>query len=112
MFGKEPDYSLIRTTSKDALKRTALLACNNDIKMATEIYDFFVKDLKDMPDYDPIMPSTFDQVKETAISAFQWGKQNQDEIIGAINMVLTIFGKEPIGMPPVAPIETPPPPVA
>ena len=39
LFGKEYDYSIIRTTSKDALKRTALIVSGNDIKKAEEIYE-------------------------------------------------------------------------
>ena len=112
MFGKEPDFSLIRTTSKEAIKRTALMACGNDIKKATEIYDFFVKDIPDLPATDPIMPSTLDQVKETAVSVFQWGKDNQDQIIGGINFILKMIGKNPIGLPATL-VEMPPaPPIA
>ena len=109
-IGKEPDFSLIRTTSKEAIKRTALMACNNDIKKASEIYDFFAKDMPDLPDRDPIMPSTFDQVKDTAVSLFQWGRDNQDQIIGGINMVLQLMGKQPLGVPPVT-VEVPPAPI-
>jgi hypothetical protein len=108
MFGREPDYSIIRTTSKEAIKRTALLACGNDIKKATEIYDFFVKDMPNLPDTDPVLPSTFDQVKETAMSIFQWGEANQDKIIGGINLVLQMIGKQPLG---AAPIDIVPPPI-
>ena len=109
MFGKDYDYSLIRTTSKEALKRSALLVCGNDIKKATELYDFFVKDMPDLPTTDPVLPSTFDQVKDTALGIMRWGEQNQDKIIGVINWVLSAMGKTPV---PSAPIEVPPvPPV-
>jgi len=106
IFGKEPDFSLIRTSSKEALLRSALLACNNDIKKASEICDYVTKMLPNMPDTDPIMPSTLDQVKETAVSVFQWGRENQDQIVGGINMVLKLLGKQPLGVPP-APVEMP-----
>lgn len=109
MFGKDYDFSLIRTSSKEALKRTALLATNYDIKKASEIYDYFAKDMPNLPDTDPILPTAYDQVKETAVSIFKWGQQNQDTIIGAVNMVLSAFGKSPITMPTI-PIETPPAP--
>lgn len=112
LFGKEPDYSLIRTTSKDALKRTALMAANNDIKKATEIYEFFMKDMPGIPDFEPVQPTTFNQIKDTAVQIFQWSRDNQDQIVGTINMVLQMMGKDPIGMPPtVVPTEVPPPPI-
>lgn len=84
------------------------MACNNDIKKATEIYEYFAKDMPNLPDIDPVLPSTFDQVKETAVSIFQWGRENQDQIVGGINMLLQIFGKQPISMPSI-PTEVPPP---
>lgn len=108
MFGREYDYSLIRTSSKEALKRSALMVCGNDIRKATELYEFFVKDMPNLPDTDPVLPNTFDQIKDTAVSVFQWGEQNQDKIIGAINMVLSMLGKNPVG---TAPVEVPPAPI-
>ena len=108
MFGREYDFSLIRTSSKEALLRSALLASNNDIKKASEICDYVTKMLPNLPDTDPVLPSTFDQVKETAMSLFQWGRENQDQIVGVTNMVLQMFGKQPIGMPTI-PTEVPPP---
>ena len=42
MFGRPKiDITLIQTTSKDALKRTALFACGGDVKAAEEIYNFY-----------------------------------------------------------------------
>lgn len=109
MFGKEYDFSLIRTSSKEALKRSALMVSGNDIKKATEIYDFFVKDIQ-LPDTDPILPSTFEQIKQTAVGALQWGEQNQDKILGITNFILSALGKNPIGITPAVPTEMPPAP--
>lgn len=108
LFGKEYDFSLIRTSSKEALLRSALMICGNDIKKASEICDYVTKMLPNLPDTDPVLPSTFDQVKETAVNVLQWGRENQDQIVGGINMVLQLFGKQPLGMPTV-PTEVPPP---
>ena len=109
MFGREYDFSLIRTSSKEALLRSALLASNNDIKKASEICDYVTKMLPNLPDTDPIMPSTFDQVRETAVSIFQWGRDNQEQIIGGVNMFLKLIGKQPLGVT-AAPVEMPPAP--
>jgi hypothetical protein len=108
LFGKEYDFSLIRTSSKEALLRSALLASNNDIKKASEICDYVTKMLPNLPDTDPVLPSTFDQVKDTAVSILQWGRENQDQIVGGINMIMQLMGKQPIGVPTV-PAEVPPP---
>lgn len=108
LFGKEYDFSLIRTSSKEALLRSALLASNNDIKKASEICDYVTKMLPNLPDTDPVLPSTFDQVKDTAVSILQWGRENQDQIVGGINLIMQLMGKKPIGVPPVV-TEVPPP---
>jgi hypothetical protein len=108
LFGKEYDFSLIRTSSKEALLRSALMICGNDIKKASEICDYVTKMLPNLPDTDPVLPSTFDQVKETAANIIKWGRDNQDQIVGVTNMVLQLFGKQPIGVPAV-PTEVPPP---
>ena len=107
MFGRDYDYSLIRTTSKDALKRTALMASGNDIKKAMEIYDFFAKDLPNMPDYDPVQPSSLEQIRDTAVQVFKWGQENKEQVQGFVSMLMQLFGR------PVAsvPVETPPPPI-
>ena len=109
LFGKEYDFSLIRTSSKEALLRSALLASGNDIRKATEICDYVTKMLPNLPDTDPIMPSTLDQVKDTAVNVFRWGEQNQDKLIGGINFVLRMMGRDPIGGVPAMPTEVPPP---
>ena len=113
MFGREYDFSLIRTTSKEALKRTALVVANYDIKKANEIYDYFAKDMPDLPTVEPAMPNAFDQFKTTAANMIQWGSQNQDMIVGAINTVLGMMGKNPISFPvaAAASVEVPPAPL-
>ena len=110
MFGRDYDFSLIQTTSKTALLKSALLASNNDIRKASEICDYVTKMLPNLPETDPVLPSTFDQVKETALNLMQWGKENQDQIVGGINMLLQLMGKKPLGAPSV-PVEVPPPPI-
>lgn len=84
--------SLIRTTSKDTLKRTALLACGGDVKAATEIYEFFVKDMESMPDYDAVPPSFMDQAKATLGDVFGFVDANQDKLIGAWNIIQQMRG--------------------
>lgn len=111
MFGREYDFSVIKTSSKEALLRSALLASNNDIKKASEICDYVTKMLPNLPDTDPVLPSTFEQMRDTALGIFQWGQAHQDQIVGVTNIVLQMMGKQPLTVP-VAPIETPPPPIA
>ena len=99
LFVKDYDYSLIQTTSKEALKRSALVVANYDIKKASEIYDYFAKDMPDLPTTEPVMPSSYEQLKNNATDILRWGNENQDNIVGTINMVLRLLGKKPIGIP-------------
>ena len=93
LFGKEYDFSLIRTSSKEALLRTALSASGNDIKKATEIVEYFTKQLPSMPEVDPVAPSTFEQMRDTALGLINWGKENQDQIMSVISFARQFIGK-------------------
>jgi hypothetical protein len=107
MFGKPKyDMTLIQTTSKDALKRTALFACGGDVKAAKEIYDFFVQDMPNMPDYDTIPPSFMDQAKSTIGELFGFVDANQDKLIGAWNIIQQMRGGGAV-TPPSAPTNLP-----
>ena len=110
IFRTDYDFSLIRTSSKEALLRSALLACNNDIKKASEICDYVTKMLPNLPDTDPVVPSSFEQMRDTAVQVFQWGQEHQDQIVGVINVVQQLLGKQPISIPPTI-TEVPPPPL-
>lgn len=106
IFSKNYDVSLLRTTSKDSLKRSALFMCNGDIKAATEIYDFFVKDMPNMPDFDPPQTSFIDQAKTTIGEVFGFMDANQDKLIGAWNIIQQMRGGGHI--PPTTPTNLPP----
>lgn len=93
MFGRPKiDMTIIQTTSKDTLKRTALFACGGDVKAAKEIYDFFVQDMPNMPDYDIMPPSFMDQAKSTIGSVLGWVDENQDKLVGYWNIIQQMRG--------------------
>jgi hypothetical protein len=107
MFGKPKiNMALIQTTSKDTLKRTALFACGGDIKAAEEIYDFFVKDMPNMPDYDVVPPSFMDQAKNTIGGVLGWVDENQDKLVGYWNIIQQMRGGG-IVTPPTPPTDLP-----
>ena len=87
MFGREYDFSLIRTSSKEALLRSALMVSGNDIRKASEICDYVTKMLPNLPDTDPVVPSSFEQMRDTAVQLIDWGREHQDQIEGVINIV-------------------------
>lgn len=107
MFGRPKlDITLIQTTSKDALKRSALFASSGDVKQAEEIYNFFAKDMPNMPDYDAIPPTFMEQAKSTIGGVLGWVDENQDKLVGYWNIIQQMRGGGSI--PPSAPTNLPP----
>lgn len=96
---------MLQTTSKDALKRSALFACGGDIKQATEIYEFFIKDMPNMPDYDSIQPTFMEQAKDTIGGVLGWVDQNQDKLMGYWQLIQSFRNG---GGAPAAPANIPP----
>lgn len=91
-------------TSKMSLKMSCIRACGNDIKAASELYDFFIKDMPSIPDFDVAPPSTMQQITEGAKKIFGWIDNNQDKIAGYYNLIQQMRGK----MTATAPIQAPP----
>ena len=75
----------IRPTSKATLKIQCLFACKGDINEALKLYDYFAKDMPELPDYDPIQPSWVDNTKETLNGLVGWFKENQDTLAQSID---------------------------
>lgn len=107
LFGK-PNYDLnmLRTTSKDALKRSALMMCEGDIKKATEIYEFFIKDVESMPDFDTPPTPFLEQAKSTVGEVFGFLDENKDKLMGAWEFIKSMRGG---GGTPAAPASPLPP---
>lgn len=110
MFGRNDiDINMIVTTSKMALKASCIRACNNDVDKAERLYDFFIKDIKDIPDFDIQPPSAFEQIKTIAGDVFGWVEQNQGKLLDAYNMFQSIRGGQPFNVPSGGPVEGVPP---
>ena len=96
----------INPTSKASLKMQCLLVSNGDIDKAERLYDFMAKDMPDLPMFDPVQPTTLQQVKQTAAETFGWINENQDTIMNWVGMIRGMFGKgaSPAGAPPQGPL--------
>lgn len=100
MFGRNDiDMNMIVTTSKMALKASCIRACNNDVDKAEKLYDFFVKDIKDIPDFDVRPPSALEQIKTMAGDVFGWVEQNQGKLLDAYNVFQSIRGGQSLNVP-------------
>lgn len=95
----------IRPSSKISLKQQCLIVSKGDLEMATKMYDYFAKDIDDLPTYDIIPPSTMQQVKDGAIQTFSWLNNNQDQVMNWIGIIKQMFGNGGNGG--VPPTQTP-----
>ena len=103
---------MIVPTSKMALKTSCLRACNNDIDKAERLYEFYAKDIADLPDFDIMPPNTFQQAKDMISNTLSWIDNNQDKIVGYYNIFQHMRGGQPLTLPTnPAPIRTDIPPI-
>ena len=73
-------------TSKMQLKRVCLAYHRGDTKKAQEMYDYYAKDI-DLPDTDPVTPTTFEQVKNGALGLVGFIRDNQNELLQGYNIL-------------------------
>lgn len=96
---------MIVPTSKMALKTSCMQACGGDIDKAEKLYDYYIKGISELPDFDPIRPSTFEQVKAMAGDIFGWLDQNGEKVSGLLQMIrgaaAPAAGTPPPGVPPI-----------
>lgn len=102
------DIDMIVTTSKMSLKASCIRACNNDVEKAERLYDYFIKDIKDIPDFDVKPPSAMEQIRNITGDVFGWVEKNQGKLIDAYNLFQSIRGGQPINIP-TGPVEGVPP---
>lgn len=75
-----------------------LIICKADIEEANKLYDFFAKDMPDLPDYDPAPQTWVDNTKDAANGIMAWIKQNQDtlsQVYGFIQQIIAKRGQLP-----------------
>lgn len=82
----------LKPTSKATLKMQCLVICKADIDEATKLYDFFARDMPDLPDYDPAPQTWVDETKDVAGSFFNWIKENQNTLAGGYEMIRQMTG--------------------
>lgn|GEM_PF-1896269 len=101
----------LKPTSKATLKMQCLVICKADIDEATKLYDFFARDMPDLPDYDPAPPTWVDSTKDVAGSFFKWIKENQNTLAGGYEMIRQMTGGKlpPLTLPTLNPVPEPAP---
>lgn len=93
---KKEMIQAIKPTSKTSLKTQCLLMANGDVEKAERLYDFFIKDMQDLPMFDLVQPSTTSQIKEMITNGFSWANENQDLIMKWVEFGKSLIAKKPI----------------
>ena len=83
----------IRPTSKSTLKMQCLFVCKGDIDEASRLYDYFAKDMPELPDYDPVQPTWVDSTKDVAGSFVKWIGNNRNGIMQGYEIIRAMTGK-------------------
>lgn len=101
----------IRATSKSSLKLQCLFCAKGDLKEAKELYDFFVGDMPELPDHDPVPPTWQQSTAQTVNGIMAWVKENQDTLAQAYDFIQGIIKRRGASEPIAPAIETQLPPI-
>lgn len=93
--------SAMRPTSKATLKMQCLMVCKGNIDEALKLYDFFSRDMPNLPDFDPVPPTWQQNTAQTINSIMAWMKENGGTIQQAYSMVQQIIANK--GVLPITP---------
>ena len=89
----------IRPTSKATLKMQCIFATKGDIDEANKLYDYFAKDMPELPDYDPVPQTWVDNTKDAVNGLMGWVKENQGTLAQAYDFIRGIVQSRT--MPPI-----------
>ena len=92
----------IKPTSKATLKLQCLFICKGDIEESGKLYDYFAKDMPNLPDFDPAPPTWVDNTKSTVNGLMGWIKENQDTLAQGYEFISTLIANRGM-LPSIAP---------
>ena len=92
---------MLRPTSKASLKTTCLLMANGDIEKAEKLYDFYARDMQDMPLYDPPTPTWMDNTKDSLSSLFSFLGNHKDSLSQGYEIIRAMFNARGANLPPL-----------
>ena len=81
----------IKPTSKATLKMQCLFACKGNIDESSKLYDYFAKDMPELPDYDPVPATWVDNTKDMANGIMGWISQNKDTLAQGYEFIRQIL---------------------
>lgn len=92
---------MIKPTSKATLKSTCLLISNGDVEKAERLYDFYVKDMPDLPAFDQPEPTWVDNTKSTLNGLFSFLGEHKDGLSQGYEIIRSILNARGSNLPPL-----------
>ena len=99
---------MLPPTSKMTLKMSCMAACKSNVSEAEKLYDFFMKDIADLPDFDVPKPSVLQQVRSGADDLFSWINAHGEDIARGWNFIQAIRNGGTLPMTTVPSVDVPP----
>jgi hypothetical protein len=110
MFGKRKKMERMaqmiqayKPTSKASLKQYCLLVAQGNVDEATKLYDFFMRDMEDLPMFDPIPPTWIDSAKKSVAGIFDLINENKDGLAQGYEILRGIMSARGKNLPPITP---------
>lgn len=80
-------------TSKASLKIQCLQAAKFDVSEAEKLYNFMIKDMEDLPNFEPQKQSVVMQTKDIIVDGFKWANDNQEQIFNWVGFIKGLLNK-------------------
>ena len=103
-----------RPTSKASLKQFCLVATQCKVEEAEKLYDFLIKDMEDLPMFDPEPKTWVDNTKSAVGDILGFIKENQDTLAQGYELIRSIAAARGKNLPSIGgavPPSTPLPPI-
>ena len=82
----------LQPTSKTSLKNQCMVLAGGDIEKAERIYDFYTRDVPDLPTVDPPPPTWVDNTKKTVSGFMKWANDNPNAVSGIYQVLQSLSG--------------------
>lgn len=93
---------MLRPTSKASLKTQCLLLANCDIEKAERLYDYYAKDMPELPMFDAPTPTWVDNTKDTLNGLFSFFGEHKDGLSQGYEIIRSMFNSRGANLPSLA----------
>ena len=92
---------MINPTSKASLKTQCLIVGKGDIEQANRLYEYFTKDMPELPAYDTPDPTFADKTNNTLNGLFSFFGQHKDGLSQGYDILRNLLNARGANLPPL-----------